>query len=1207
MKKQITNVARNLGLKITAAIFIIMLTSIQGWGQTTSITITNSSIGGSAVLGSNNYNGGAERTWTQSSVNFGGKAITCNPVNTPTGSSACQYIQAQASNGVIYNTSALPGRLVSVRFIGTASVASSLYGGTSRLVNTTTADYSVNGGTQIGTAQSSTDYTWTTSASDNYTYFCIKRGTSAQYFSSIVITYETPISAPTTQAQNITFSSVTTSGMKIDWTNGNGSSRAVFVKEGSGSITNPVDGTTYTASSDWNLKGTQLGSSGYYCVYNGTGNSVTLTNLAANTAYYVQVFEYNGSGTTSKYNTSTTTGNPNSQSTQAATTPTITVTGNLNAFAATVINTTSSEQSYTVEGSNLTDSITITSPTGFEISTGTGANFSATNPITLTQSGGTVSQTIIYVRFAPTAVQSYSGNITHTSNGATQIYRAVSGTGIYPEPTNHATSFEAVTGTPTYSAIIVGWTDATGGQVPAGYLIKGSSVGYNSITNPVDGTPESDGVLVKNIAQGNGIYEFTGLNPSTTYYFKIYPYTNSGSNINYKTDGIVPTASATTDAQPWTEDFETGIKASYTAGNVTCSKGSWNLSEALIGNGSSDRKNGLQSVRLRYTSPSTYGEITMNFDKTNGAGNVTIYHALYGADVSGSWKLQMSADGGNTWYDVGDTVNTTSTTLTAQNFSVNQSGNVRFKIIQLSGNRINIDDIIITNYTSSPATTTFNGNLSNAWEITANWDNGTPVSTSNVIIPAGKNVIVNSNNECNNLTVESTSSLTINSGKTLTVNGSLLLKSDNNGTASFIDNGTVSYNNATFERYIPANLFYMVAMPISNTISAGTNAGQTGDVFKYCTLDSYNEASNSYTGLTASNDVTPDKGYVVKYVAGNNAPNFKVISFSGSLNTGTINIPVTKNSDGYNLIPNPYPSSIDWNAASGWTKNSENNTTYIYSHSQSQWSQFDGSTGIHGASRYIAPGQSFFVKVSSAGNITMNNNVRVHNATTLLKSSNNIVDNLIKLRVSGDANSIKDETVVYFANNPASSGSEKWFSYEPTAPSLYTVKNNQNYAINILPDANTTVAVTLAFKAGANGNYTIDVAELGNFTLCSTVILEDLFTGSTHNLLANPAYSFTANTTDNVNRFVLHFASAVGTGEISKTNSNVYSYENNIYVNTNESIKKVNIYNAIGQLVKSVYNVNGLLKIDMHEQPTGYYIVNVVTDNGVANQKVLIK
>ena len=171
-------------------LFVLLLN--VGWGQNTSVTITNASIGGSAVLGSSNYNSGAERTWTQSSINFGGKAITCNNSGTPTSATACQYIQAQATNGVIYNTTALPGRIVSVQFTGTASAASSCFGGTSRLVNATSANYTV-GGTQIGTAQTNTTYTWSTAASDNYTFFCVQRGAITQYFSSIVITYQTPV------------------------------------------------------------------------------------------------------------------------------------------------------------------------------------------------------------------------------------------------------------------------------------------------------------------------------------------------------------------------------------------------------------------------------------------------------------------------------------------------------------------------------------------------------------------------------------------------------------------------------------------------------------------------------------------------------------------------------------------------------------------------------------------------------------------------------------------------------------------------------------------------------------------------------------------------------------------------------------------------------------------------------------------------------
>lgn len=58
----------------------------------------------------------------------------------------------------------------------------------------------------------------------------------------------------------------------------------------------------------------------------------------------------------------------------------------------------SAEKSFTVVGADLTADISIAAPTNYEISTGTGGSFSATNPITLTQSGGAVAETTIYTR-----------------------------------------------------------------------------------------------------------------------------------------------------------------------------------------------------------------------------------------------------------------------------------------------------------------------------------------------------------------------------------------------------------------------------------------------------------------------------------------------------------------------------------------------------------------------------------------------------------------------------------------------------------------------------------------------------------------------------------------------------------------------------------------------------------------------------------------
>lgn len=143
------------------------------------------------------------------------------------------------------------------------------------------------------------------------------------------------------------------------------------------------------------------------------------------------------------------------------------------------------------------------------------------------------------------------------------------------------------------------------------------------------------------------------------------------------------------------ETFESGTKGSYTAGNVTLSTGSWNLSDALIGNLTTDRKTGSQSVRIQNT-----GTVTMNFDKTSGAYQVTIAHGKFGTDATSTWGLWFSTNSGSTWTQTGSTITTSATTLATATFNMTISGNVRFQIRKLTGGRLNIDDISITDNTS---------------------------------------------------------------------------------------------------------------------------------------------------------------------------------------------------------------------------------------------------------------------------------------------------------------------------------------------------------------------------------------------------------------------------------------------------------------------------------------------------------------------------
>jgi hypothetical protein len=122
--------------------------------------------------------------------------------------------------------------------------------------------------------------------------------------------------APTTQTTTIVLTSNGAGTQNdISWTSGDGTKRAVFMKEGSGAITNPSNNTTYSSSVNWSAKGTQLGTSGYYCIYNGSGASVSITNVVPNTQYTVQAFEYNNSAGNEQYFTATASGNPNNQTT----------------------------------------------------------------------------------------------------------------------------------------------------------------------------------------------------------------------------------------------------------------------------------------------------------------------------------------------------------------------------------------------------------------------------------------------------------------------------------------------------------------------------------------------------------------------------------------------------------------------------------------------------------------------------------------------------------------------------------------------------------------------------------------------------------------------------------------------------------------------------------------------------------------------------
>lgn len=127
-------------------------------------------------------------------------------------------------------------------------------------------------------------------------------------------TFYSQASEPTAASTDIEFTKVTENSMTVNWQRGNGVRRIVTAKAASTNTHLPSDFTSYTASTVFG-SGTQIGATGAYVVYNGTGNYVNVTGLSAQTTYAFSVFEYNGSSV-STYNFLTSTYATGAQQTQ---------------------------------------------------------------------------------------------------------------------------------------------------------------------------------------------------------------------------------------------------------------------------------------------------------------------------------------------------------------------------------------------------------------------------------------------------------------------------------------------------------------------------------------------------------------------------------------------------------------------------------------------------------------------------------------------------------------------------------------------------------------------------------------------------------------------------------------------------------------------------------------------------------------------------
>lgn len=110
------------------------------------------------------------------------------------------------------------------------------------------------------------------------------------------------ITTPAYESRLLELKGATSSTVNLQWIKGSYAKRVVFAKENGTGKAVPINNTTYTANSAYG-SGTQIGSTGWYCVYNGTGNTVNITGLLPDTKYAFHVIEYNGAAGAENYST----------------------------------------------------------------------------------------------------------------------------------------------------------------------------------------------------------------------------------------------------------------------------------------------------------------------------------------------------------------------------------------------------------------------------------------------------------------------------------------------------------------------------------------------------------------------------------------------------------------------------------------------------------------------------------------------------------------------------------------------------------------------------------------------------------------------------------------------------------------------------------------------------------------------------------------
>ena len=356
--------------------------------------------------------------------------------------------------------------------------------------------------------------------------------------------------------------------------------------------------------------------------------------------------------------------------------------------------------------------------------------------------------------------------------------------------------------------------------------------------------------------------------------------------------------------------------------------------------------------------------------------------------------------------------------------------------------------------------------------------------------------------------------------------------------------------------------YYLIASPIGYVYPnrVGQMTENAFDLYRF-----NQEASNEWEAYnTHGFQLEPGKGYL--YANSEDV----TLAFYGNPFEEMLPIGLTYVSDndwaGWNLVGNPYAETayiegIDGEAVSFYTMNPEGSRLIPVSSFTS-----------------IEPMEGVFVYAQSEGeglNFVLADPVK---------------GSLVSLDLS-DNNGLVDRAMINFdACRPLPK-----FQLNDNSTKLYITLDNEDYAAVRSEEVG---EMPVSFKAEENGIYTLSIsAENVEFGYLHLI---DNLTGDDVDLLQTPSYSFTARTTDNVNRFKLVYA----TGILS-VSENFAFFSNGSFVINNEGDATLQVIDLNGRVISSE-TINGCANVNV-SGAAGVYLIRLVNGENVRVQKVVVK